>query len=185
MFKLMLKIKIVSMSCILILISSMGSVNAQQSPEFISVHGTACQAVSLAQATARDARWTNGGITNPNPLGTAATKSFFVVCPIVTTDDGTDLTFGSDVFVYLNYSDHNGEDQVFCTVRRFGLSSVLVKTVTAEDTKNAGFTGHSQLTLSEITVEADQTFRGDVDNHSLVCLLQPGVTLKGYVYDFD
>jgi len=168
----------------LVAVGISGNASAVQNPEHINTHGSACQSANLEQAIARDVRWTNEGLKNANEIGSGL--SFFVVCPLVITDDNSGAgPDGSDIQVRINYDDHDGENQVSCFVRRWR-NGEIVKQVSQAANLNAGFTGDSVISMNNITDTNDAAFNAIFDDfHSLTCLMQPGSTLNGYAYDFD
>ena len=184
---LLSKLHLISVFAVLSSYLAIAPASAAQNPEHIQIHGSACQAITLSQAINRDARWTDEGMSNVNPLG-AAGKDFFVVCPVVRTNDSQayadDL---NDIALNVHYSDHDGVNQLFCFSRQW-VNGVVAKQILVTNIQTAGFTGSVRVDLGGVSIAgagggaAANMFDGA---HTVVCHLYPGMTINNIVYDYD
>ena len=161
--------------------------NAVQSPEYITIHGSACQPVNLTQAINFNMTWTKDGVFNPNPVGSG--KFFFVACPLVTTDDQTPAP-GSDIFVMLFYRDRIADltTRTFCFVQRQSSSVSFpgsIKTVSTTDTSAGTGPLVTGFALFDIILDTDQNFNANIEALVLVCKLYPQAGIMGVSVDHD
>ncbi len=184
---LLSKLRLISVFAVLSSYLAIAPAFAAQNPEHIQIHGSACQAITLAQAIARDARWTGEGMRNVNPVGSVG-KDFFVVCPVVRTNDLQAYTDAlNDISLNIHYSDHDGINQLFCFSRQW-VNGAIAKQVIVTDTQVAGFTGAVRVDLGGVSIAgagggaAANMFDGA---HTVVCHLYPGMTINNIVYDYD
>ena len=161
---------------------------AQQSPQFISIHGSACQPANLGQSINFQTSWHQSGVRNVNALGSG--RNFFVVCPVVVTDDLGPLSAGtpSDIGVHLRYPDRSANValRVRCTGRRQAAQAAgFVKSVSATD-PTAG-TGESNvfLEITDLHSPADRAFSALFESASVVCSLVPQSGIGGISFDHD
>jgi hypothetical protein len=162
-------------------ISTIG--HAIQSPEYASIHGSACQPASLSQSINFNTSWSQRGARNTNDLGSG--RNFFVVCPVVMTDDKTALSFSADINMGLRYVDRDGTNSITCTAYRSSYhADAFVKTVTRVDVPGTG-SDFSSMGLNSVIDPGDQPFSALSESASVVCALVPQSGIIGISMDFD
>lgn len=164
-----------------------GLAKAVQSPEYMAIHGSACQPVNLTQAINLNITWTKDGIFNPNPLNSGI--FFFVACPLVTTDDQSAAP-GSDVFVMLFYNDRTADlsTRTFCFVQRQSNSAPYpgnVRTVSDTDTSAGTGPALSGFALFDIIQDSDRSFNANTEALVAVCKIYPQAGIMGFSVDHD
>ena len=156
---------------------------AAQDPQWVSVHGSACAPANLGQSINFATSWSQHGVRNVNALGSG--RNFFVVCPIVMTDDST-AQVGADVAVLLRSVDRDASTRVSCTGYRLVFGSPgFVKTVTAADTNPTTGPGDSVVFLEDLVADSDVNFSGTGESAVVVCALVPQSGIFGVVFDSD
>ncbi|MDH3755339.1 MAG: hypothetical protein OEU32_15830 [Acidimicrobiia bacterium] len=152
-------------------------------PQYVAIHGSACQPANLGQSINFKASWTANGVINPNDLGSA--RNFFVVCPVVQVDDqGTQP--GADVQVHLRYADRDATNRVSCTGYRLWRDIPgFIKTVTTTDTEVGTGTDEYAIQITDLVADADMGFDLFAESAAVVCALVPKSGVAGIVFDSD
>ena len=165
-----------------LLLLGANTVYAAQTPEYASIHGTACQPANLGQSINFETSWSQRGTRNVNDLGSG--RSFYVVCPVVTTDDTT-ATTGTDIYVGLRYEDRDGTNAITCTGYRTKYNEdAFVKTVSAVDAAGTG-PDYSFITVNDLINDADSGFQANLESAAVVCNLVPQSGVIGIGMDHD
>ena len=148
--------------------------NRIQSPEYVSTHGSACQAANLAQAINFNATWNIQGVSNPNPIGSG--RSFYVTCPLTLIDDQTDQT-GADAFIYKNPA-LTGTG-LTCSGFRWREDDVATTAAVA------GTDFGEFIEIVDIVADSDVEFNGVEDSVSILCSLPPQTGIRSIHFDSD
>ena len=166
-----------------ILMSGLGANVSQaapiQSPQFLSIHGAACQPANLQQSINFATSWHQNGIRNVNALGSG--RNFFVICPVGISHDG-ELTPGTDITMHLRYDDRSADValRISCTARRLTFDTAgFVKSVTATDTTAGTGSAFTAIVLNDVIADGDLNFVANEESVSAVCSLVPQSGIGG------
>ena len=147
-----------------------------QSPEFTSIHGSACSPANQGQASELRAAVSQRGILNPNSV--ASGQSFFVVCPVVLVDDGS-AQLGADVWVSVLYFDDRAPPVTCSAIRRTSFNDRPVRVVSS----SISFTG--SIELRDVVADSDGDFNALNTTVAVLCALQPRTAIQLVGFDSD
>ena len=155
--------KIITLT-VAIVLSSLASINLANADSYIP--GQLCNPANLTQAINRDLGWDQVGTNNNHD-----TLSFYVVCPIMTSDDSfTDNTLRVGAKI------PDPEGKIDCILRSLRVQSInLVEFRSFDIDSNPLFHPYA-----EAIVDSVGNLHRESANSNIVCLLDPGEAIVQY-----